>query len=148
MESFKIELISNASVKLFRTKHSDPLKTFCRTNSRWKINGRLQFWKNLTHQCNRMSQRESLCFSKENLQSPLSFTIWNPVSALPLRILFMARTLSFKRDTTTAKTVSQLNYLEECKKLRFTLQMKYLVLYCLVRTSDTFSVAMLAMNLE
>ena len=44
--------------------------------------------------------------------------------------------------------VSQLNCLEERKKLRFTLQMKYLVLHFLLRTWDTFSVAKLARSLE
>ena len=41
----------------------------------------------------------------------------------------MNMAFSFKKDTITAKIVSQLKCLEERKKLRFTLQMKDLVLH-------------------
>ena len=50
-----------------------------------------------------------------------------PVSTPPLRILLKPSTLSFKKGTNTVKAVSQLNCLEERKKIRFTLQMKDLV---------------------
>ena len=48
----------------------------------------------------------------------------------------------------TAKIVSQLKCREEPKKLRFTLQMKNLVLHSSVQIWDAFSELMLAMNLE
>ena len=43
---------------------------------------------------------------------------------------------------------NSLKYLAERKKLRYTLQMKDLIFFSLVRTWDTFSEVMLAMNLD
>ena len=95
-----------------------------------------------------MSRRENLCFLTRNFQSRQNFTIKNLVFTLPLRILLKSRTLWFKIDTITTKTVSQLKCLEERKELRFTLWMKDLVLHCSVRIWDTFSEVMSVMNLE
>ena len=114
----------------------------------WKANGRLQFRENLTHQGTKKSRRENLCFSTRNFRIRQNSTIWNLVFTLPLRILLKPGTLSFKKNTITAKTVSQLKCLEERKKSRFTLQMKDLFLHSLVRIWDTFSEVMLVMNLE
>ena len=75
-------------------------------------------------------------------------TIWNLVFTLPLWIMLKLRKLSLKRDTTIAKTLSQLKHLEEFKQLRFTLQKKYLVLHSLVQTRDIFLEVKLALNLE
>ena len=60
----------------------------------------------------------------------------------------MSWTLSIKKKTITAKGISPLKRLEERKKLRFTVEMKDLVLHCLVRTSDTFLEVRLAKSLE
>ena len=49
------------------------------------------------------------------------------MSTLPLRIFLKASTLSFKKDTITAKSVPYLKWLEGRKKLRFTLKRKHLV---------------------
>ena len=95
-----------------------------------------------------MLRRENLSFLTRNFQSCQSFIIWNLVFTLPLRILLKLWTLSFRKDTILAKTVSQLKCIEERKKLRFTLQMKDPVLHSLVRIWDTFSEFMLVMNLE
>ena len=91
---------------------------------------------------------ESLFHSLKDCQSRLYFTVLNRVFNLPLRILFELCTLSFKKDTITAKTESQLKCLKERKKFRATLHMKDLVLHSSVVTWDTFSVAKLALNLE
>ena len=53
-----------------------------------------------------------------------------------------------KNDTITAKIVSQLKCLEEGKKVRFTLQIMYLVMQYLIKIWDIFSEVMLAVNLE
>ena len=67
-------------------------------------------------------------------QSCFNFTIWNRVCTITLRILLKPIKLSFKRDTTTAKAVSQLRCLEERKNMKLALQMKKLVLLSLART--------------
>ena len=95
-----------------------------------------------------MSRGEILCFVRRNFQSRHNCTIRNLVFTLPLRILLKPWTLSFKKDTITAKSVSQLKCLEENKKLRFTLPMKDLVLHSLLRIWDIFSEVMLVMKLE
>ena len=61
-----------------------------------------------------------------NFQSHQKSITWNLVFTLPSRILLKPWTLSFKKDTSTVKTVSKL-------KLRFTLQMKDPMLHSLVR---------------
>ena len=66
---------------------------------------------------------EDLCIFQKNVQGRQNSTIWSLVFTLPLRIMLKPWTLSFKKDTITVKTVSQLTCLEERKKLRFTLQM-------------------------
>ena len=104
----------------------------------WKVIGRLQFQKYPTHQCTKKSRREKLCFLTRNFRNGQNSIIWNLVFTLPLRIMLKPWTLSFKKDTTTAKTLSQLKCLEERKKLRFTLQMKDLVLQSLLRIYNTF----------
>ena len=69
-------------------------------------------------------------------------------SITALRILLKPWKPSFEKDTITARIVSQLEFLEERKKLRYTLQMEDLVLHSLVRIWDTFSEVKLVMNLE
>ena len=84
----------------------------------------------------------------ETFQSHLVSTIWNPVCTLALKILLKPWPFSFKKDTITAKTASQLNCLLRRQKLRFTLQMKCLVLHFFVWTWDIFSEKFLARKLE
>ena len=72
---------------------------------------------------------EIYVFLTRNFQNHQNLFTWNLVCTLPLRILLKPWTLLFKKDTITAKTVSKLKCLEERKTLRFTLQMKDLVLH-------------------
>ena len=116
----------------FQTIHWALLQTFYQSNWIWMVNGRLQLQKYPIHHCTKMLRRANLCFLTKNFQSHQNIITWNLVLTLPLRILLKPWTLSFKKDTFTAKTVSQLKCLEERKKLRFTLQMKDLVLHSLV----------------
>ena len=106
------------------------------------------FRNNPTHQCTKIPRRENVCLLSRNFQSRLNSTICNLVLILALGILLKPWTLSFKKDTITAKIVSQLKCLEERKKLRFTLQIKDLVSHSSVRISDTFSEVMLVTNME
>ena len=126
--------------------YSEPLPECRKPNV--EVNGRLQFQKNPTHQCTKLSRRENLRFLTRNSQNRQKPTIWNLVFTLPLLILLKPRTLSLKKDTITAKIVSRLKYVEERKTLRFTFQVKNTVLHYLVRVSDTFSELMLLMNLK
>ena len=132
----------------FQTIHWALSQTFYKSNWIWKVNGRLQFQKNSIHQCTKMSRRETPCFLARKFQCRQNSTTWNLFFAIPLRILLKPWKLSFKKDTITAKTVSQLKCLQERKMLRFTLQMKDLVLPSLVQIWDTFLEVMLVMKLE
>ena len=148
MESFTIELVSNATAQLFPEKTLSSFTNFLQEQLNLEGQWGLQFQKNLNHQCRTISERETSCFQMENVESRLNLTIWNPFSTLLLQILFRPWTFSLKKYIITAKAVSQLKCLEERKKLRFPVQLKGLVLHSLVQTWDTISVAMLAMNLE
>ena len=53
-----------------------------------------------------MSRRENLCFLTRNVQSRQNSTFWNLVFNFPLWMMLKPWTLSFKKDTITAKTVS------------------------------------------
>ena len=83
-----------------------------------------------------VSEVKFMLFDK-NFQSFQKFTISNAVFTLALRILLNILTLSFRKDTITAKAVSLLNCLEE--STIFPLQLKDLVLHSLVRSSDIFA---------
>ena len=63
-----------------------------------------------------MSRRWNLRFLTKKFQSGQNSTVWNLVLTLPLRILLKPSTLSFKKNTITAKILSQLKCLEERKK--------------------------------
>ena len=56
--------------------------------------------------------------------------------------------LSFMKGTITAKAVSQNKFLEERKKLRFTLQKNIQVLHSLVRIWHKVSEVMLVLDLD
>ena len=132
----------------FQTTQSTLLQTFYQSNWSWKVNGRLQFRISLTHHCTKISKRESLCFLIKKLPWSAELFYLEPGRYPPLRILLKPWTLSFNKETITAKTLSQLKCLEEPKKLRFILQMRDLFLHPFVRTWDTFLVAMLGLDLE
>ena len=89
-----------------------------------------------------------IMFLTRNFQSRQNCIIWNLIFTLPIGISLRPWTLSFKKDPITMKTVSRLKCLEERKKLRYTVQMKYLVLHSSVRTWHTYSAVILALKLE
>ena len=60
----------------------------------------------------------------KNFQSGQNVSISKPVFIIPIRILLKPWTLSFKKETISAKPVSQLKWLGERKKLSFTFQEK------------------------
>ena len=131
----------------FQTINSALPETFFWGNWIWKVNGRLQFRLYPTQQFTKTLQREGWCFFARNFQSRQNPTIWNLFFILPLRILMKPWTFSFKKDTITAKIVSKLMCLEQLKNLRFTLQMKDLVLPSLAQTWEKSSELMFAMKL-
>ena len=94
-----------------------------------------------------VTEAKFLFFDKKNFQSRQISIIWKLVFT-ELRILLKQLPLSFKKDTITAKLLSQLKCLQEHKKLRFTLQVKDLVLPSLVRIWDKFFEEILVITLE
>ena len=80
---------------------------FYQSNWIWKVNGRLQFQKYPTHQCTKMSRRESLYFLTRNFQSRQNSTIWTLIFSLPLQILLKPGTLWFKNE-------ERHNHIENC----------------------------------
>ena len=100
------------------------------------------------HHCTKMLQRGCWCFfDKENFQCRQKFKIWKSVCTFLIQILLKPWTLSFKKDTITAKMVSQLKCLEERNNLRFILQRDDLVLL-FSWTWGTSSKVMMAMSEE
>ena len=67
MEALTIELFSNASAELFPDNILSSFADFYRSNWIWKVNGRLHFWKNLTHWCTKMAPSENSCFLVEKI---------------------------------------------------------------------------------
>ena len=78
-------------------------------------------------------------FFEKKIRSHHTFIIWSPAFTLPIQTLLRLWTFPFRRNTLTVKAVSQLNCLEELKKLRLTLQMKDPILHLLVAICDPFS---------
>ena len=132
----------------FQSKHVAHTQTFYQSNWIWKVSGRLQFWIYATHQCTKLSRRETLCILTRNFQGRQNITILIPVFTLPLRILLKPWTVSLAKNTITAKILSQLKCLEERKKLRFTWQMRDLIFHSLVQIWGTFLEVRLVINLE
>ena len=148
MESITIELVSNASAQLFPDKTLSPFTNFLpeqlNLESQWEVAvseiSYLSMYQNVT--------QGKVMFFRKKLSKSSDFYYLESGLYLPLRILLKSCTLSLKKDTITAKIVSQLKCLEERKRLRFTLQTKDLVLHSLVRIRDTISEVMLVMSLE
>ena len=114
-------------------------------------NGRLQFQKYLTHQCTKyenITDGKFIFFDKKLPKSSDFYYLEPGLYPSITDIVEAMNTLIQVKDTITAKIASQLKRLEERKRLRFTLQMKGLVLRSLVRIWVTFSEVMLVMNLE
>ena len=142
MGSITIELVSNASTQPFPEKRLRSFTNFLpeqlNLESQWEV-AILEIY------CPSMyengTEGKYMLFDKRTFK--VLWLLLSRTRSLPLHYRFC-----WSHDTITAKNVTQLNCLEKCKKLRFTLRMKDLVLHSLVRTWDTFSVAFLAMNLE
>ena len=72
MESFTIELVSNASAHLIRDNTLSSFTNFLSEQLNLDgqlVNGRLQFQKYPTHQCTKMLRRENLRFLTGDSQS-------------------------------------------------------------------------------
>ena len=141
MESFTIDLVSNATAELVSDNTLNFFTVF--------FTGAIESGRSMggctfgnispikVPKCHRARIHVFWC---KNFQNHLNFTIWNTVSTLtlPLRILLKPWTLPIKKDLITAKAVSELKCLEERKKLRFLLQMKDPVLHSLVDLGHIF----------
>ena len=132
----------------FSRQYTALLQTFYQSNWISKVNVRLQCQRIPNHQCTKMLPREIYVFWQEAfkvVKISLSGT-WS----LPFHYGFCwSHEHSHSRKTQShAKTVSQLKCLEERQKVRFTVEMKDLVMHSLVRIWGTFSEVLLVMNLE
>ena len=95
-----------------------------------------------------MLQRERVCFLIKNLSKLSEIHYMEPYLYPSITdIVEEMNTLIQERHNHSESSIT-VKGLEECKKLRFNLQMKDLVSHSVVRKWDTISVAMLAMNLE
>ena len=77
MDSFTIELVSNASSELFPDNTLSSFTNFCQIKSIWKGNGRLQFRKFPILQCTRLLQMGNFYFMTQftpKRQEPIT---WN-----------------------------------------------------------------------
>ena len=138
MESFTIELVWNASVQLFPEITFNIFTNFVPEQLNLECQWEVTFSELSYLSKYQIVTKGKFTFLKKNFQNLQSSNIRNLVFTPALRILLRPSTLSFKKDTITAKTVSQLKCLEERKKLKFTLQMEDLLLRSLVRTWDKF----------
>ena len=86
MDSFKIELISNASAQLTPDNTLSPLTNFSQERLNLEGQWKLCLRKYPTRQGSRNSPGKFMFFD-EHFESCLTFIIWNSVSTLPLRIL-------------------------------------------------------------
>ena len=69
MDSFTIELVSNASAQLFPDKRLSSFTNLYRSNCMWKVQGRLQCEKYPTQECYKMSESKSSSFDKKFSES-------------------------------------------------------------------------------
>ena len=104
----------------FQTIHWALLRTFYQSSWICMVNGKLPF-QNPTHQSTKMYRRVKLCFLRRNFQSRQTSTVWNLVFSLSLRISLKPWTLSFKKDTTTAKIVSEVKVSRRRQKVKINL---------------------------
>ena len=83
MESFTIELVSNASAQYFPENTLRFFTIFYRSTWNWKANRRLLFRKYLTQQCAKTSQRENSCFWVKFFK--VVWTVLSGTRSLPLQ---------------------------------------------------------------
>ena len=147
MESFTIDLVSNASAQLFPNNTLRSFTNFLpeqlNLEGQWEVAISEISYPSMY----RNATEGKFMFFDKNLQRRFSFIIWNPVSAPPLRIFLKPWTLSFKRH----------NHSKSCIKVKVSQWTQQVEIYLgnegsglafSSRTWDTILVAMLAMNLE
>ena len=148
MESFLIELVSNASAQLFPDNTLSSFTNFLteelNLDGQWEVAiseiSYPSMYQNVTEGKFKFSDKK---FSKSSefyyLEPGLPPSITDFVEAM--------NTLIQERHNHSENCI-KVKVSRRLKKLRFTLQMKDLVLHCLVRFWDTLSEVMSPMNLE
>ena len=148
LESLTLEMVSNASAQLLPDNTLSFLTNFLPEQVNVEDQGEVAYSEiSYPSRYQNVTEEKFWFFDKQNFQSRQNSNIWKLVFT-ELRILLKQWPLSFKKDTITAKILSQLKCLEEHKKLRFTLQVKDVVLLFLVQIWNTFSEEILVMTLE
>ena len=126
-ESYTIELVSNASPQLFPNNTLSSFTNFLleqlNLESQWKVAIQEIFYPSMYQN---VTEGKLEFFDGKNIQSCLNFIIWNLVSTPPSRILLKPIRLSFRKNTITAKNVTQLKCRDDCRKLRFIWKWKIL----------------------
>ena len=148
MESFAIELVSNASAKLFPDNTLSSFKKFLPEQLNLEGQGEVPISEiSYPSMYQNVTERKFMFFDRK-LSTSLEFYYLEPGLYPSNTDIVEAMNTLIQKDTITAKTVSKVKCLEERKKLRFTLQMKDLVLPSLVRIWNTFSEVKLVTTLE
>ena len=107
MDSFTIELVSNASSQLFPNNTIVHLQNSCRSNEIGRTMGGSNFRDFLPINVPKTLQRGKLMFYDAKLSKTTELTILNPDCIPPKLILWKLWTLSFKKETTTDTLASQ-----------------------------------------
>ena len=145
MESFTIELVSNASAQLFPDNTLSSFTSFLpqqlNLDSQWDVAISEISYPSMYQT---VTKGKFLFFDKSSEFFYLELGIYPSITDIVAAMNILIQ----ERHNHSAKTVSKLKCLEERKKFRFTKQMKDPVLHSLLRIWDTFSEVMLVMNLE
>ena len=147
MESFTIELVSNASAQLFPENTLSCFTKFLpeqlNLEGQWEVAISEIYYQSVYQN---VTDRKVMFFHKK-LSKSSEFYCLEP--GLYPSIADIVETMNILiRERHTAKIASQFKCPEERKKLRFTLPMKDVVLHSLVGIWDTFCEVMLVMNLK
>ena len=132
-----------------QTTHSALVQTFCPSNSILRVNGKLQFGKNLINQCAKMSQNESSCFLTKTFSKSVKVLSNGTRSFYPslTDVVEAMKTLIQKKNNDCENCITA-KMSRKRKNWRFTLQMENMVLHSLLRTWDILPKTMLVSILD
>ena len=146
MESFTIELASNASAQLFR---DNTLNFFANVISELlNLEGQ---WDDAISEVSYPSMYQNVrdgFFSNKKLSKLSEYYHPEPVLYPSVTNFAEALKFSIKKGTTTGKLYRSESVSKNAKKMRFTLQLEDLVLHSLARKQDTISEVKLVMNVK
>ena len=142
-------LVSNVSAQLFKDSRFSSSTIFSTgvTESE-KLMGGCNFRNILLINEQKCYRKKFHVFLKRNFQFGSEFHSLVPDLHLSLTDFVEVLNTLIQEKHNQNESVSKLRYIEELKKLKFTMQLRNLVTLLLVRTCDTFVEVLLAMNLD